>query len=100
VREQILREIHDLGDAGLVIGAEQGRPVGDREVITDRCPEGRKGDRREDGAAAEGNVAARVRGETPCPGASGEVSMCAMKPSFGVFCASGDAGSRFDGIRA
>ena len=85
---------HDLGNAGLVVGAEQRRPVGGDDVVADLPLQQRQLRRVEDDAlAGELDRAAVVPswtiGSTPVPVTSGEVSTCATRPIAGADSAPG-----------
>ena len=90
--DQEMRRIHDLGEAGLVVGAEQRGAVGGDDVVADLV-----GERRMFGDAdhlGRDRRAARCRrrgsscticGLTFLPVQSGEVSMCEQKQITGTF---------------
>ena len=92
IAHQELGRIHDLGDAGLVVGAEQRGAVGRDDVVADLV-----GERRMLGGAdhlRRDRPAARCRrrgsccticGLTLAPVQSGEVSMCEQKQITGTF---------------
>ena len=58
--KKILRHIHDLCDAGLVVGAQKGGSVGNHQVIADGRQEIGKCLRRENKAASQGDIAAVI----------------------------------------
>ena len=62
IADQEMRGIHDLGEAGLVVGAEQGRAVGGDDVVADLVLEfGMLGDADHlRGVRGQGDVAAAV----------------------------------------
>ena len=91
VGHQDVDRIHDLGDAGLVVGAEQGRAVGGDDVVADLVLQRRvvgdaddlRGDRRA-GRCRRPDSCARSAASRPCRCTSGEVSMWAQKQMTGT----------------
>ncbi len=58
--KKIFRHVHDLCDAGLVVGAQKGGSVGNHQVIADGRHEIGKCLRREDKPVPQGNIAAVI----------------------------------------
>ena len=85
---QLLYERHYLGDAGLVVRAEQGVAARDYERAPGEPGEVRELRDAQRAAVAELHVAAVVVGYQAGPdvfaGHVGEVSMCAIRPSVGL----------------
>ena len=72
VRDELGDRGHDLGDAGLVVGAEQRRPVGGDDVVPDPLGEQRARRGREPGARARRRRSSRApAGSTPVAGRVG-----------------------------
>ena len=93
VLKQEMRRIHDLGEAGLVVGAEQRGAVGRDDVVADLVGQARD-DRRTRITCVGIARAARCRrrdnfcticGLTSLPVQSGEVSICEQKQITGTF---------------
>ena len=87
---QEMRGIHDLGKAGLVVGAEQGRAIGGDDVVADLVGQGGVFGDADDlgGIGRQHDVAAAIIPDDlrldVLARTSGEVSMCEQKQITGT----------------